>query len=339
MGWTPVGGQPCGRRRVLVTTTFCRIALVAVFAASLLASPLRLEAQEPQDAQAALARVSSLVEAAGQAPEADRAALIAQALAALDGTPALAGNAWLREALAASPPDLARARGRFAAANDAAQSVRPARDPVAALAALDDVLGDPIFQERDWLALLPAWLLPAAIFVEIVLDALWNAVRWPVDRLLDLLTRIISGVLGGPIVIALGVLLIGGLILLYQRGLRSAIVRQAEVARSDMPIPPSASEALGLAGRHAAVGEYREACHFVLLSTLLAIEERGHARFDPAATNREHLARLAGWPPLARSLDRVVGRFDRIWYGQDAVTEADYRDLLSLADGVAKAAS
>ena len=304
------------------------------------AAPSRPRIQDPTDeARAALARGSSLVEAASQAPEADRPALIAQALAALDANPGVAKNAWLREPLMASPPDLPRARSRLAAANGAAQTVAPARDPIAARAALDDVLADPVFRERDWLSLLPAWLLPVAIVVKIVLDALWNAMRWPIDRLLDLLTRIIVGVFSGPIVVVLGMLFAGGLVLLYQRGLRSAIVRQAEVAQRDMPMPPSAGEALGLAGRHAAIGQYREACHFVLLSTLLAIEERGHARFDPSATNREHLTKLAGWPPLARALDRVVGRFDRIWYGQDAVSEADYRELLSLADSVAEAAA
>jgi hypothetical protein len=98
------------------------------------------------------------------------------------------------------------------------------------------------------------------------------------------------------------------------------------------------SEALARAAAQSAAGHYREACHFVLMATLLSIEERGQIRFDPAATNREHLTRLAALPAVARALDLVVARFDRIWYGQAWVSETDYRDLLSLSRRVAQAA-
>ncbi len=221
----------------------------------------------------------------------------------------------------------------------AAPSRNLALDPIAARAALDEVLADPVFRGSDWLSILPLWVVPVALVLKVAVEFLWNVMRWPIDRLLDLVVRIVGEVLNGPVVVALGLLVAGGLVLLYQRGLRSAIVRQAEIPRNDEPLPPTASEALTLAARQAAASRYREACHFVLLSTLLAVQERGHARFDPSATNREHLARLAGWPPLARALERVVGRFDRIWYGQDAVSESDYHELLSLADRVAEAAA
>ena len=49
----------------------------------------------------------------------------------------------------------------------------------------------------------------------------------------------------------------------------------------------TALEALNAAQRQAALGRYREACHFVLLSALLAVDERGDSRFDRSATNRE----------------------------------------------------
>jgi hypothetical protein len=196
-----------------------------------------------------------------------------------------------------------------------------------------------MFHEQDWISMLPVWLVPIALLIKALVEFIWNVMRWPIDRLLDLLARLVDEALGGPIVLLLAVLVIAGLAVLYQRGLRSAIVRQVEIPGSDQPLPPSANEALMLAARQAAAGRYREACHFVLLSSLLAIEERGQARFDPAATNREHLAKLAGWPPLARALGRVVARFDRVWYGQSEVSEADYRDLLTLATGVAEAAA
>ena len=213
------------------------------------------------------------------------------------------------------------------------------RDPAVARGILNEVLALPVFQEQDWISLLPQWLVPAALLLKLVLDIIWNAMRWPVDRLVDLVTRLVGEVMRGPVVVVLALLVIVGLALLYQRGLRASIVRQAEVRAEDRPLPPTANEALSLAAREANAGHYRVACHFVLLSTLLAIEERGQARFDPSATNREHLALLAGWPRVARALERVVARFDRVWYGQDDVTERDYRDLLALADGVVSAAT
>jgi len=217
-----------------------------------------------------------------------------------------------------------------------AQGIGPQRDPTAARRQLDEVLALPVFKGQDWIDALPGWLVPAALLVRALVELVWNVVRWPFDRFIDFITRLVGDVLRGPVVVVLALLVIAGLVLLYQRGLRSAIVRQAEVRAEDGPLPPTAAEAISLASREANAGRYREACHFVLLSALLQIEERGAARFDPSATNREHLARVARAPRLAGALERVVARFDRVWYGQDNVTEADYRELLALAGGVAQ---
>jgi Domain of unknown function (DUF4129) len=317
-----------------------RAALAALLVAIGMLAPSFANAQPATDAaREALTQAALAVESASRAPEGERGALVATAVAALESSPDLSRNDWLREPLTASPPDLAKARARLAAATSAAASAQPARDPAGARSALADVLAMPAFQEHDWTSAVPSWLLPAALLIKALLEFIWNAMRWPLDRLWDLITRIVGDVLRGPVVLLLALAVVAGLVLLYQRGLRSAIVRQAEIRQSDQPLPPTAGEALALAARHSGAGRYREACHFVLLSTLLAIEERGHTRFDPSATNREHLARLAGLPQLARALGRVVARFDHIWYGQDAASEADYRELLSLATGVSEAAA
>jgi hypothetical protein len=65
------------------------------------------------------------------------------------------------------------------------------------------------------------------------------------------------------------------------------------------------------------------------------------ARFDPAATNREHLRRVqaAARPALATALAPLVQAFDRLWYGAGAVTEAEYRGLLALATQVREVAA
>ncbi|MBI4492986.1 MAG: DUF4129 domain-containing protein [Chloroflexi bacterium] len=306
-------------------------ALVAAFA---LATPGT--AAGPQEARSAVARALALVEQASQAPVAERPALARAALDALAAAPELADFTWLRDPLAASPPELARARARLAAAQEALEPPAGALDP-AARSSLDRILSNPPFKSPSVQSLLPSWLVPVAVLIDAAARVVWNLVRWPFDRLLDLLRWVFTEVVSGPAALALGLLAIAGLVLLYRRGLRAALVAQAEVAASDEPLPPTAAEALAAAQRYAAAGQYREACHFVLLSALLSIEAQGWARLDRAATNREHLARLATQPSVAAALAPVVARFDRLWYGQDTVTDADYRELLRLAGRVREA--
>jgi hypothetical protein len=145
------------------------------------------------------------------------------------------------------------------------------------------------------------------------------------------LARLFDVLFDSPLVLPLMVLTLVALLLLYRRALQAAIVSQAEVAPPSAGLPPTSAEALVEARRLAAVGSYRDACHFVLLSTLLGMQETGAVRFDPAATNREHLERVAQLPTVAAALQQVVSRFDRLWYGQAAVSDADYQDLLRAA--------
>src|SRR5262249_32177284 len=134
---------------------------------------------------------------------------------------------------------------------------------------LADVLADPRFHPSDWQDAVPSWLLPLLLFIHAALTLAWNMIRWPFDRLLDLIGRTLSS----PFVIVLFVLATGGLIGLYRAGIRSTILRQVQVDLPDEPLPPTAVEALSAAQTHASMGRYREACHFVLLSALLSIEE------------------------------------------------------------------
>src|SRR5581483_1602982 len=205
-----------------------------------------------------------------------RGRAVDEAIHRLDAEPAVPARSWLREPLAASPPDLDRAEARLEAA-DALQGTRvePA-DGRALRSGLQNVLADPRFHPGDWQDFVPAWLLPVALLVQELLRRLWDLVRWPVDRLLDLIARTFSS----PVVVLLWIAAALGIVALYRAGIRSALVRQAEIAVAAEPLPPTAAEALTAAQRQASLGRYREACHFVLLFTLLWIEERGEARFD-----------------------------------------------------------
>lgn len=71
-------------------------------------------------------------------------------------------------------------------------------------------------------------------------------------------------------------------------------------------------------------GDYRMAVRYLYLSTLLILEERGLFRYDRAKTNREYLRSLKERPELAAILQDVVEVFDRVWYGFQPLSQADY---------------
>lgn len=310
----------------------------ALFASLALATPT-VVAGQTVDARSALEQAESFVERASLATGAERAEFVRAALDALAEVPDVAASAWLSEPLKADPPALDRARARLGAALGALGDPRAVSDPVVARATLARLLENPPFQRPSLISLLPGWLVPVALLIDAAARLLWNLVRWPFDRILDLLSTVLGALAYGPAALVLALLVAAGLVLLYRRGLRSAIVAQAELSIAAETLPPTAGEALAAAQRQAAAGRYREACHFVFLSTLLWIEERGLARFDPSATNREHLARLEPQAPVAQALRPLVAGFDRLWYGQESVTDADYRELLTLAGRVREVVS
>lgn len=312
--------QPAGLAR--------RIALaVGLLVAAVVTTPVA--AAQPENAVAALGRALELVRTSRQATDPDsRARSLAAALRELDTTPGLAGSSWLREPLTSAPPDPERAEQRLIAALELLSGERQPSDALADRRALEKVLADPRFQSFDWHSLVPGWLTPLFDGVTALLRVLWNLLRWPIDRLLDLLAR---GLTYGPVVLLLGLALVAAIVMLYARGLRGALVVQAEVAPSEAPLPPTSGEALRLAQHEATLGHYREASHFLFSATLLWLEERGRFRFEPTATNQEHLASIAGDAIVADGLRPFVLRFDRIWYGQEQVSPQDYGELAQLA--------
>jgi hypothetical protein len=308
-----------------------RLALAAALLAGIaLFAPA--SASPSADSRSVLSATQELLERASREPP-QRDQLVQSARAALEAEPELAQNEWLREPLQASPANLEEARARLAAAQAALDlaTISP-REPAAARASLDHILSNPPIKGWSWLSLVPDWLLPLLLFLEPVATFIWNVVRWPFDRFLELIGGLLEMIVNSAAIVAIGVAIALALVLLLRRGLRAAIVAQSELTELSAPLPPTSGEAVAIAQRHAQEGRFREACHYVFLSTLLWIEERGQAEFQPAATNREYLAQIASQPLVARALRPVVSRFDRVWYGQDQVTEADYRDLLVLAD-------
>jgi hypothetical protein len=351
----PVGRQPAlsqTSRRTRLLGVIVLLGACALFGELGASSPVvyarpvasALGSSPADDDRAALQRSLDLVDQAQRSSGADRAAQITAALAELDAHPDLVAGSWLRDPLAASPPDLTRAQTRLQAALDALDSPPSNAAAADARSRLDEVLADTRFHPRNWLSLLPSFLLPAALLIVTIVELIWSVVRWPFDRLLDLLRIMVDSPYFGPAALVGAVAIAGGLVLLFRRGLGAALVGQSEAAAAKLDLPPTSQDALVAAQQSASEGQYREACHFVFLSTLLWIEEQGIARFDRAATNREHLARLLGEtavPPfgLAGALEPVVARFDRVWYGQPTATDADYQELRALAERLQRVAA
>jgi Domain of unknown function (DUF4129) len=305
----------------------------AVLAATLLlavATPVRAES----DPRFTLRRVLVLVDQPNRLSPAERAARADLALANLRADPSLSDQAWLIDPLTANPPDLARANARISAALAALDAAPQTHVSASARADLDAVLADPRFHPADPLSLLPAWLVPVALALISVANFLWSIIRWPFDQIFALLQQAVGSRAFGPTMVALAALITVGVVLLYRRGLRAAIARQEEMAAPAGELPPTAADAIAAARARAADGEYRDACHYLLFSALLWVEERRGLRFDRAATNREHMRRVVAEAgprsELVVALEPVVLRFDRLWYGQSAVSRDDYDGLATL---------
>ncbi|HMA35632.1 MAG TPA: DUF4129 domain-containing protein [Chloroflexia bacterium] len=75
--------------------------------------------------------------------------------------------------------------------------------------------------------------------------------------------------------------------------------------------------------------DYRKAVRYRYLATLLALDEAGHMRFDPALTNGEYLRQAPAG--MREPLRPLIQRFERFWYGGYPATAQDYAAYQALA--------
>jgi len=150
-------------------------------------------AAPPVDGLASLARALELVDQAESAPPSLRASLAAEAVRVLDA-PDVPGRRWLQEPLRADPPNILQARSRLLATRQVLGiSASPPSDPEAAQARLLLLLSQPPFKEADWIDSLPVWLRPGARSVRTLYERGLDLIRWPIDRLVDLLFWLLRG--------------------------------------------------------------------------------------------------------------------------------------------------
>ncbi|MFN0070796.1 MAG: DUF4129 domain-containing protein [Chloroflexota bacterium] len=291
-----------------------------------------------EQARAVLERGVHDLDHAATLSEPQRTSAITSIVNQVRGETSLGIGPWLLAPLDTQSPDLPLARTRFSAALEALSHESSGTDLDARRQALRTVLGGSPFQTRDIKGLAPEWLLPMTLILEWLIDRIGEIIRWPFDRLGDAYAAFIESPAFLPVVTLLALGAIVSLVMLYRRGLRAALVSEAAVTEAGAPLPLTSAQAVERAQRYASESRFREACHFVFLSAMLWIEERGVTHFDQSATNWEHLQRLDRQSPVSPPFRGLVDRFDRLWYGQADVSAADYRDLEELALRVRKAA-
>lgn len=166
---------------------------------------------------------------------------------------------------------------------------------------------------------------PASIFQRI-----GAAINWVISHLYSLLGN------GGSI--GLGVLvlaLIAAFVLYRVRG--TAGGRRAKQSQEPATVgdDPNDEWDLGLAA--AQRGDYREAIRRAFRSALLDVTGR-RARIDRAWTTREMLATISGDADLLAVVAPAADAFDRAWYGDVAVTAADWDIARARCEAVRKVA-
>lgn len=88
----------------------------------------------------------------------------------------------------------------------------------------------------------------------------------------------------------------------------------------------------------AAMGQWREAIHFVYWASISRLESKRLWPADRARTPREYLALLAGTDPRKSNLATLTRSFERTWYGGRAAQAADFTAALEQAAALGVAA-
>jgi hypothetical protein len=108
--------------------------------------------------------------------------------------------------------------------------------------------------------------------------------------------------------------------------------RVAEMALGAVSVPLLSWQEWIFASREAAArGDYRMAVHCAYWAGIARLQDSGALARDRAKTPREYLQALtkSKVADRNRALAQLTSRLERIWYGYDQATEADFRDSLA----------
>jgi hypothetical protein len=162
-------------------------------------------------------------------------------------------------------------------------------------------------------------------------DWLRRVVQWLRERLGFLFpsgtTRVVSGALSGILYVLAGATLLVVSIFLVRTALplftrdRRASRPQASVGTARHETPESL---LALADARTRAGDLRGAVQALFRWMLLGLHRSGRLEYEPALTNREHLARLRADAGILAAFERLCQQFERVWYGFHPVAPEEF---------------
>ncbi len=140
-------------------------------------------------------------------------------------------------------------------------------------------------------------------------------------------TRTVGSTLSGILYVLAGVTLVAVLVFLVRAAL-PLFTRHRRRARPQAPTAPAKVETpeslLALADARARAGDLRGAAQALFRWMLLGLHRAGRLEYDPALTNREHLARLKGDARVRETFERLSRQFELAWYGFQPVAPEDF---------------
>ena len=179
---------------------------------------------------------------------------------------------------------------------------------------LSQVLSRPEFKKRlpgdDWRVRVMQWLREKLGFL------FPRGTTWTVSSALSGILYVLAGV---TLLVVL-VFLIRAAFPLFARDRRTTRVR-APAASAQDETPESL---LALAEARTRTGDLRGAAQALFQWMLLGLHRAGRLEYDPALTNREHLARLKGEGGVRAAFERLSRQFELAWYGFQPVTPEEF---------------
>lgn len=118
-----------------------------------------------------------------------------------------------------------------------------------------------------------------------------------------------------------------GLILFVRRSLARQSLRIAlsDAAAAVRRSHRDTTDWARMAEERAAAGDWREAVHSLYWAAIVSLEARNAWKPNPTRTPREYPRLLRPGSQAQRHLRDLTGQFERVWYGNHGLDEADFR--------------
>ena len=223
------------------------------------------------------------------------------------------------------------------------QEITQAREYLTALAAETAALSGQAEPQTDSARAKLNAILSRSEYSHTQQESWWNKLRDRInDMLFNALVRILRRVGGqtslGYVLLWIGVCAAAILIAywIFRRWFRLARVEEMAIQNAIVP-SRSWQEWVFAARESAGRGDYRMANHCAYWAGIARLQDVGALSPDRAKTPREYLralvkTKLVQPESLAtrqKALSQLTSRFEKIWYGYQVATEADFRDSIT----------